>query len=187
MEQLLSEKDLANLSQLVGNKFCYVAGPNLLHNLLDVSVYVVTDGSNLMLRGGTEELFLGEEWEDIFQLSTEKLSDSSLKEALDRGNVFVKHRGQVIKSIKVIQQDIRAELDSKIAFNCSVQSGILIEFDSTYLCISAQDLHIPLLEVIYLERLDDIQSLQPTNRFFQDIRNQVYVHTSLIEIQAKGS
>lgn len=182
MNQLLTNKDLAKLSMLVGREFKYVAGPNLLSNMLDITVYVVAEGLNIEVQGSTEELLIQEEWEDIFKLFIGDATIQNVQEALDRGNVFVKYKGEKINSVKVIQQEIRVDVDNKQELDIKLHTGLVIGLDSGFIYILAQDMHIPLLKVGYSVVLDQNLISNTANRFVQDLNQQVYVQTYLVDV-----
>jgi hypothetical protein len=186
MIKIFGEEEFESLRALIGSTFQFVAGPGLWHALTGTTVYVVCSNHSLSIQAQSDEEEFQGEWEDFSRLQLIPVSSREVEKCVLDGFAYRKHMGEIVRGVFVIVDEIIGELDSVKNLDYVSHSGIVLQFDTGYICIAKHDHHQPVIKVTYLDDMSDEQVPQTFHRFDEDVNQKFYLKRILLNISAKG-
>lgn len=186
MRKIFSEVELESLRSLIGSAFQFVAGPGLWHALTGSSVYVVCDNNPIGVQAYSDEEEFQGEWEDFSRLQLTPVTKKEVEECVQDGFAYRKHMGEFVRGVFVIVDEIFGELDGVKNLDYLSHSGIVLQFDTGYICIAKHDHHQPVIKVTYLDDMSEEQMPHTFNRFDEDLNQKFYLKRTLLDLSAIG-
>jgi hypothetical protein len=182
MKNILEKIELRQLDSVIGSTFQSISGPHLTISLESEQILLETDSAIVMLQGVVEFLAIdaGPDEFSRIQVSTPELDLVELSKT--RGNIFIQHRGEKIKSISLGRDLIEKSSAAKVDWVYEVDTALYIELESCVLRISLISYHAEVLKVSYLDELTSSSDSETSGRFNDDVLTRYSTQHSLFRI-----